>query len=245
MRKVKKAEFVDGLATVRAVKRVRSKKNENKSENTKASHPVTISETHKKSNSAKPKIKTTIVPEKHSIVCYHCLFSFFITGKLQNNFCPRCKQLLIADNINISSDWEGVIRTIGNVNIASNLNLLRGSITAGNLYLYSDASRIELYVTGSLHLYNNANFDPEKSHFNELVIEKDCCVSFNKPLKCNILTVYGIINGNINCDRVTLCSTSKISGTLHTKSISIEEGASISAYFYVKNIVSEDTLTNT
>ena len=226
----KQVAYIDGLSSVRAVRR--SGRNADGTHYRPSSEKLPVVETPSDPQPVKPakRIGQTALPAKFNLICYECGFRFVISGALKDTLCPKCHAVLSARDHRINSAWSGVIRTVGTVSILPGANPEGGSITTRLLVLEADAGSASLTVSGTLELCTGGSFDPTRASLQDVSVRADHCVLVRQRLQCRNLDLHGELTADVAVTgMLTIRAGGCLRGAAHAAHWTVEEGGGVCA----------------
>ena len=232
MAKTHGPNFIDGFASVQAVKRsktggqgVRARPSSDKLPSLDKPKSGNIS-----SKSHAKNISRSVMPEKFNITCYECEYIFTLHGRVSDNFCPKCHEKLLAKDITIDKEWSKDIKTIGRVEIKKGAVLKKCSITARDLMLGADASEATLNIYNKLELSRGASFNVPETEIRTLVVLNKSSITLKGKTSCAKLEVLGTIRANIVAtEGVIVEKTGFLKGTVKAPRLVVRDGAALKA----------------
>ena len=186
--------------------------------------------------SAKPaaRIGHTVVPDRHDICCFECAYSFVLTGRLHDTFCPKCHAEMKAEDITIETDWTRPVQTIGTVDIKPSATLKNVRVIAQNVVLAGNAEDSTLQVCGCLDLCAGARFNMDSISLRDLVVRRGGRFSIRSTVNCRDLTVEGDIKAKIYTEgTITVRPGGWLRGEVHGHRVNVEEGGGLSAKLFI------------
>lgn len=224
--------FIDGFASVQAVKHsktggkgVRTRQSSDKLPS--LDKPKVAA---KSRMSAAKNISRSVMPEKFNITCYECEYVFTLHGRVTDNFCPKCHEKLLAEDITIDKEWSKDVKTIGRVEVLKGATLKNCSITARDLMLAADASEATLNIYNKLVLSRGASFNIPETEIRILVVPAKTSITLKGKVSCDSLEVMGTIKANIVAAKtVTVEKTGFLKGTIKAPGLIVRDGAGLKA----------------
>jgi cytoskeletal protein CcmA (bactofilin family) len=231
----KKADMLDGLATVRAVRR--AKKNVSGPRTKPSRTKLPAAQKKKKKPAAKPaagsprgRFGHTVVPEKHAIACFDCGYAFTLTGKLRKTICPKCHATLDIDDHTIEGEWTGPLKTLGSIEIKADAVLTEADIVARDVVLMGDAKDAAIEAFRRLEIGKDAAFDAARIKARDYCFGRGGKYTFTRRLVCRDLEVGGDLKAKIVCEGVvTIRSGGLLRGEVRGGRLVVEEGGGLKA----------------
>lgn len=235
MARTTRPTVINGLASVRAATRAGSGSKGPKLRSADSKSPPRRAPAKKKPGVAPSRnIARTVLPEKHEIVCPDCGYAFKLQGRFEKTFCPKCRVTLEMTHHVIDKPWQGVIKTIGTVEIKKEGEIKGGRIVAGRVIVSGDITGADISACGRLELCKGAVLDPSKLKINDLVIRKDGTFRIPGTLACRNVQVEGTLRAKVFSEGVvTVKPAGLLQGEIHTAHLVVEAGGGLKARMYV------------
>ena len=229
----KKPLIIDGLASVRAVRRTRDddapKEARTRPSRTRLpeDHPRPSDRTRGLSSA---RIGHTAIPVRRELLCYECGYGFVAHGKIHQPICPKCHRNLCMDDMTIAREWQGTVRTLGNVHIRKDGTITGGHITARDILIEGDASAGTLVAGHELQLGPGATFDISTITFSNLVVKPGARISLKRKLVAENVDVEGEVRLNLEATGlVKVHAGGFLKGTVKARHLIVEDGGGLKA----------------
>jgi len=134
----------------------------------------------------------------------------------------------------IDKPWQGVIKTIGTVEIKKEGEIKGGRIVAERVIVSGDITEANVNPCGRLELCKGAVIDPAKMKINDLVIRKNGTFKIPGRLTCRNLQVEGKLRAKVFSEGVvTVKPSALLQGEIHTAHLVVEVGGGLKARMYI------------
>ncbi len=176
------------------------------------------------------KIRRTIQPTKHSIVCYECEYAFVVTGRLQRTFCPKCKSALEAEEHFIDREWSGTLKTIGQVKISPDGVVTEGTIRAGSLVLGGTIKSGTVKVFGFFEVHAGGRVESGAVESRDLVVQSGARIDLAEQVSYRDVDIAGEVRGNIDVTGVArIRAGGLLRGQVRGGHLTVDEGGGLRA----------------
>lgn len=225
---------IDGFHSVQAVRRVRDKNpGTGPRVRESGSAPPTPEKQpppDKPASQAPPaRVGQTTMPTRHEIVCYSCSYAFVHTGRLHKVLCPKCRQFLNTQDLEITGAWNEPVETIGTVEIKPGAVFGEARIVANRLIVAGDIRLARVDWCKTLELCDGAIFDVERFGEISLVIRANAKFDIKPPLTCNNLDIMGELKATVKVKgNAIIRAGGFLRGELEGQHLTVEEGGGIS-----------------
>jgi len=176
------------------------------------------------------RIARTILPERYEVACYECDYAFFMTGRLHETLCPKCRAHLMTGDYVIDKEWFQPVRTIGAVEIAQG-GVLRGTdVVAGDVLLSGSSEFGGITAVRRLELMPTARFNISKLKVKDLIIRPGCDFILSQPVNCRNVEIEGRLNAIIFAEGwVVIRAGGVLQGEIDCAHLVVEEGGGLEA----------------
>jgi cytoskeletal protein CcmA (bactofilin family) len=221
--------FIDGFNSVQAVRRSGRSTAEARTRTSRLTLPITEHPEEKpraQPGAVKPasRIGHTAIPERHEIVCYACGFAFFLTGRFEKTYCPKCRECLPFKEVTIDRRWSGAVKTVGVVTIAPGGVVDGGTIVATDVVLGGPVEHGRVVASRRLELAAGAPADLSNVAWRDLRVQPGAVVTLSGEIVCRDIVVEG-----------ELTATLAVSGTITVEPGGFLKGAVRGAHLVVKD----------
>ncbi|MDP6525391.1 MAG: polymer-forming cytoskeletal protein [Kiritimatiellia bacterium] len=228
-----KPPMIDGLTSVRAVRR--TGKN--------IAEPRTRSSANKLPGAGKKKagagdspvkpakrIGKTAVPVRHDITCYECGYGFPIHGRLHKVICPKCHEALIVDDHCIEDRCTYDITTIGAIEVGPKAVVSDCRLIAGAVKVAGNIKDVTAITCENLTLLEGAKCNIAKVTTKNLSVGKNGKFTFTKRITCKNLDIEGNLKAKIDVNgEATIRPGGILRGEFRGEKLTIEDGGALSA----------------
>lgn len=233
MPRTDKPPMIDGLTSVRALRRTGKNTAEPR---TRASASKLPGAGKKKTGAAgqpvKPakRIGKTAVPVRHDITCYECGYGFPIHGRLHKVICPKCHEALIVDDHKVEDRCTHDIITIGTIEIGPKAVISECRIVAGTVKVAGNVKDATAISCDSLVLLKGAKCDTTNVAMKNLSVRKGGKFNLRKRITCNNLDIEGSLKAKVDVKgEATIRSGGTLRGELRGERLTIEDGGALNA----------------
>lgn len=230
MAKGNKNGMIDGFMSVQAVKRKTDKPLPNHDQEPGDIPPVDLPGKATNEHS----FGHTALPPKHHLTCYECGYGFTQSGRLDKVICPKCRTHLATGDKTICGPWSGTIKTVGNVNINQGANISDASITATIITIAGTCDRTRFYPGKHITLCSGAQLSASALSDHPVVIPESEVIQIEETTICRSLKLEGTLTGSFQIqEQAEFGPNAVYRGQLKAQSISITDGAAISAHLHI------------
>ena len=173
------------------------------------------------------------LPAKRRITCYNCGYSHTATGQLRVPYCPKCRTVLVTDDLVIDSPHKGDALTIGDVTVLPGASFESGAKICGrNIKIGADISAAAtLTASESMILAGGAKFGGVSvSNAGKTLIPAGEKIEIAGNFDCAEIEIAGALRANIRAERGAVFRAGSVFyGTYVGPCITVEDGAIITA----------------
>ena len=231
-RKGQQTVVVDGFTTIKAAQRAVDKRKTEPS----SPKPVPAPEPPRKqpetaeSAQQKTRIGHTAQPSRHEVVCFECGYEFFLTGRLNNVYCPKCRSMLEAGDLTIEGEWSGQAKTVGTVHVKPEAVVRGGRIVAGNMVLAGKIAGGKVEIVSQLEISGKGAFIPGLVELTDLAIGQDADVEFAGEFNARNIVIAGRLKAVINAGGlITIRAGGFFRGEARSRRLVLEDGGGLNA----------------
>jgi cytoskeletal protein CcmA (bactofilin family) len=223
---------IDGFSSVQAVKRT-GRTTGARFRESRSRLPITDAPPGKTvPPGAKPgsRIGRTIVPERHEIVCYACGFAFFLTGRIDKTFCPKCRECLTFEELTVDARWSGNLRTIGVITIARGGTVTGGTVVATDIVLEGAVTGGTVTASRRLELGPGAACDLTHLAWQDIRIRPGAEIALPGELHCRDIRIEGTLRARVAAaGRIVIAAGGVLRGAARGAHLDVHAGAGLSA----------------
>ncbi len=221
---------IDGFASVQAVRRSGTNKQDPSYGKSKTTLPAARKEASPAAAGVRGRIGHTVMPETFEIVCYECGYTFTLRGQIQKTYCPKCRKTLVADEQIIETNWSGRVKTIGTVQVRNGGSLTDAHVVVGNLVLDGNIENCTVKIGRRLELGSHASGDIAKIEARDILIPAETKLSYRAKLRCENLIVEGNFRGTIEAGGlVSVKPGAFLQGRVTAPRLRLQEGGGLKA----------------
>ncbi len=226
MARANKQGVIDGFSSVQAVKRATS---HGKRPAARPSPETPPPSAPSAADKAEAGYRSTALPDRHDIICYECGFSFTISGRLRDTFCPKCRhELKVTDEV-IDGEWSGAVKTIGTIRVTESGVIKSGELIALDIVLAGDARKASINACRRLELHEGARFSIKKTKMRDLAVPQGETFSTRGELACESVDVGGSLRASLHASAVVVQKGGCLRGKVRTKSLAVHDGGALIA----------------
>ena len=228
----KRANMIDGLSSVRAVRHSGRAARDPRLRQSRSTLPALDGRAPAKPDepALRGRIGRTVIPPSQEVFCYECGYRHKVTGRMHNTICPRCHKTLDNSDHAISGKFSHNLRTIGNIEIGPDASLSNASLTARDIIVAGSAGDSRLQACRCLELRSGASVDLSLVEARDLKISAGGRFSFTGEITCHNLYVCGELRANVHAaGTVRIEQGGCLRGRLHGASLIVEEVGGLKA----------------
>lgn len=232
----KSPTVIDGLSSVRAVRRSGDAPKGPRTRSTPARLPGQTRPPPDSTGSIleSARIGHTVLPEKHDIVCYECSYAFRLQGKIKDTYCPKCRKVLKVADFTIDGEWSRDLKTIGTIEIKPGSVVRNASLTALHIVLAGDIEQAAVKWCQVLDLHPGAKLNLDSLSIRDLNVIEGATIRLRQKLTCRNVEVRGTLKAPAYLSgHLKILPGGMFGGELHGNRLIVEDGGAMKAKVFM------------
>lgn len=227
MPRSRKVSIVNGLATVRAIRRAGGQEESEVRPAPAAAAPP--------GGVIGSRIGRTVLPEQREHVCYSCGYAFKTAGLVRQIVCPKCRLALDTSDYTLEgAAWAEDMRTLGTVRIPPEATVAGGAIVATEVVVEGGLAGGEVTASKAVTVRAGARVDFARLKTGRLVIAEGASFVLEGELCFRSLDVRGALEANVRAsERVSVGPAGSLRGMVRAPRLVVEDGAEVQAELWI------------
>lgn len=156
------------------------------------------------------------------IRCFNCDAPQTISSFAESGSCIHCGTYMDLRDFKINGNFNRAVQTHGLLAVGKSGDITSSKILCGSAVILGKVHG-NLQCTGTARM-KMAGRITGAIEAQTLVIEKKSSVEFVRPLRAALMEISGKVAGRVYADAVSITKTGELEGSVHAKSITIEQG---------------------